>query len=141
MALCEFMTWKTYFEFNQYIHKNNDYTPIWVCWIRFLNKFWHKSAHIATKLALRLWKSTNFSFLIFDQQSNGLKFKISTVILGYFVIWIAKIRLAILEIGYKRTLVNLAVLFLSILINSIGMVFLVTMYTEPQEWSCNQWAR
>ena len=35
------------------------------------------SAHKSSKSALMLWKSTNFTFLIFMNRQNGLKFKIA----------------------------------------------------------------
>ena len=66
----QFYNQKHILNFTFSIDKNNAYTLIRVCWIRFLNQFWHYSARDVSKLALKLWKSKKFTFSIFDEQSN-----------------------------------------------------------------------
>ena len=73
MASSDFKSKKRMFNLTFFIDKNNAYTLIRVCWIRFYNQFWHNSAHNASKLALKLGKSTNLIFLIFDEQSKRVE--------------------------------------------------------------------
>ena len=73
IPLSDFLTKnKIFFNLTFFVDKNNAYTPIRVCWIRFLYQFWHNSAHNASKLALKFWKSKNFTFSIFDEQSQWI---------------------------------------------------------------------
>ena len=78
-----FYDWTTsYFEFNLFLLTKTMLKNLTrVCRIRFPSQFWHTSANNVSLIALEIWKSTNFSWLILlMNMQNEMKLKIANLL-------------------------------------------------------------